>query len=190
MTGKAKGEQMSDQHVTPEITDEPSVSTDSLHSTRRTVLRGAGVATAAAAGAGLLAACGGDTPAANQPAAQNTPVGAGTATSSTTSAAPGTSAPAAAAGDLAVADVPVGGGVIVKDKKAVVTQPAAGEFKAFDFTCTHEGCAVTSVADGAIICPCHNSHFDITTGDPTAGPAAKPLAAKTVTVNGDQLSIT
>jgi len=43
--------------------------------------------------------------------------------------------------------------------------------------CTHLGCTVgNQVNDGKILCPCHISYFDITTGIPTPGsPAKLPL---------------
>ena len=73
--------------------------------------------------------------------------------------APAPVPPAAPAGQVtvlaAVADVPVGGGVILTDRDVVVTQPVPGTFKAFSATCTHQGCAVNEVANGTINCPCH-----------------------------------
>jgi len=93
-----------------------------------------------------------------------------------------------AAGPIAAtADVPVGGGVVVKDQKVVVTQPKAGEFKGFTAVCTHAGCVVKDVAGGTINCPCHGSKFSITDGSVVAGPAKKPLAEAPVTVDGAQI---
>ena len=85
----------------------------------------------------------------------------------------------------AVADVPVGGGVVVAAQGLVVTQPEAGTFKAFSAVCTHQGCTVSEVAGGTINCPCHGSKFAVADGSPTAGPATKPLAEKAVAVQGN-----
>jgi len=91
---------------------------------------------------------------------------------------------------VAVADVPVGGGVILADHQMVVTQPTAGEFKGFSFVCTHQGCPVTQVQDGLILCPCHGSRFSIATGAPQPGsPATKPLAGRSVARQGDEVVV-
>ena len=83
----------------------------------------------------------------------------------------------------AVADVPVGGGVVLTDRDVVVTQPVSGTFKAFSATCTHQGCAVSEVANGTINCPCHGRRFAVADGSVTAGPATTPLPEKTVAVH-------
>ena len=90
---------------------------------------------------------------------------------------------------MATSDVPVGGGTILTDQKVVVTQPTAGEFKAFTAVCTHQGCLVASVADGVITCPCHGSTFSAADGAVISGPAPSPLAAVPVTVSGTQITI-
>ena len=90
---------------------------------------------------------------------------------------------------VAKSDVPVGGGFVDEDAKVVVTQPTAGEFKAFSAICTHEGCAVDQVQDKLIDCPCHGSKFDASTGEVKDGPATEALPAKKVAVDGDQLTI-
>jgi Rieske Fe-S protein len=135
---------------------------------RRDVLRGAAVIGAGAAAAPLLAACGGG---------------------SSKSGTPATSAPAGGGVTVATSKVPVGGGIV--DGSVVITQPTAGNFKAFSSTCTHRQCTVAQVQGGFIICPCHNSHYAIADGVPTAaGPATQPLPPKTVTVSGNNLVVT
>ncbi|MEU9644485.1 Rieske (2Fe-2S) protein [Streptomyces sp. NPDC048188] len=141
---------------------------------RRTV-----VAAASAAGlTAVLAACSGS----DDDASSDT----GAAPGSASRDAGGEGAGAALA---TTADIPEGGGKVFPDQKVVVTQPAAGEFKAFSATCTHQGCAVKSVSDGIINCPCHNSSFSITDGSVQGGPAPKPLPAVQITVSGDSIRL-
>jgi nitrite reductase/ring-hydroxylating ferredoxin subunit len=90
--------------------------------------------------------------------------------------------------ELATTDeVPVGGGVVLADAGVVVTQPTAGEFKAFTAVCTHQGAALDKVADDGIECPLHGSRFSVADGSPTAGPATDPLGEVPVTVEGDRI---
>ena len=144
------------------VSDQPERPTTTP--TRRTVLRGAGLAGVALP---VLAACGGGT-------GRNVAV-------------PG-------AGDVLaqVADVPVGGGVIIGDHQVVLTQPEEGQFRAFTAVCTHQGCPVNAVVDARIICPCHGSEFSVEDGANLVGPngakagSVAALAAVRVEVrNGD-----
>jgi Rieske Fe-S protein len=154
---------------------------------RRVVLLGAG----AVGAAGVLAACGGG---------DDTTSGDGAVqTSAATEPTPAESEPAepsespaegSATGVVAVADVPVGGGVIIAAEQVVVTQPAEGDFKAFGSTCTHQGCQVGEVADGEIKCPCHGSRYSIEDGSVVGGPAPEPLPEVGVAVEGDQVVLT
>lgn len=85
--------------------------------------------------------------------------------------------------------VPVGGGAIYKSDRVVVTQPKAGEFKAFDAMCTHANCLVDEVKDNVIHCPCHSARFSIADGSVVKPSVARrPLAPKgTVTESGGKL---
>ena len=113
--------------------------------------------------------------------------GSGTAAETVSSAA---SAAASAAGAaINAAEIPVGGGKVFEALKVVVTQPTAGDFKAFSAVCPHQGCTVGGVADGTITCPCHGSTFDAATGAVTQGPATKPLEAKSVSVGADGITV-
>ncbi|GAA3629358.1 Rieske (2Fe-2S) protein [Microlunatus ginsengisoli] len=86
------------------------------------------------------------------------------------------------------AEIPVGGGKIFDQQKVVVTQPAAGQFKAFSAICTHQGCTVGTVAT-TIDCPCHGSKFSITDGSVVNGPATAPLPALTAKVQGSDVVV-
>ncbi|WP_282090146.1 Rieske (2Fe-2S) protein [Streptomyces tendae] len=150
---------------------------------RRTVVAAAGAASLGA----VLAACGGS----DDDASGDTgtaPAGSPSQEAGGGGSGGGENAGAGAA-LAATADIPEGGGKVFPDQKVVVTQPAAGDFKAFSATCTHQGCAVRSVADGLINCPCHNSSFSITDGSVQGGPAPKPLPAVQITVSGDSIRL-
>ncbi|MCX4976210.1 Rieske (2Fe-2S) protein [Streptomyces sp. NBC_00620] len=86
-------------------------------------------------------------------------------------------------------DIPEGGGKVFESEGVVVTQPAAGTFKAFSSKCTHQGCAVKGIANNVITCPCHNSQFSAEDGSVTKGPATQPLAAANITVDGDSITL-
>lgn len=148
---------------------------------RRSALTGAGLAAVAVT---TLAGC-----AQAEEAGRSITSQAGEAAKSAASSAV-SSAVGEAQDAIGKATIPVGGGKVFPDLKAVVTQPQAGTFKAFSSTCTHQGCAVTSVADGAIVCPCHNSRFDISTGEVLDGPATKPLPEKAVSVGPEGITVT
>lgn len=125
---------------------------------RRNVLKAAGALGAAVAAAPLLAACGGGAGSAPKPAS-----GPGQVLTSTDK-------------------VPVGGGVITS--AAVVVQPTAGDFKAYSPVCTHQGCIVSQITDGVIVCACHGSEFSVKDGSVVQGPATQPLPPIAVAVKG------
>ncbi|MFJ9315874.1 Rieske (2Fe-2S) protein [Pimelobacter simplex] len=143
-------------------------------------------------GVPLLAACGsGDDGAAKDPAsdpATDAPSTPSSPTATETASGTPSSGGGGAGGLVATADVPVGGGVIIKDAELVVTQPSAGEFKAFSAICTHQGCLVGSVSDGQIHCPCHGSSFSVSDGASQGGPAQTPLPEVAVTVSGGEVT--
>jgi nitrite reductase/ring-hydroxylating ferredoxin subunit len=85
-------------------------------------------------------------------------------------------------------DIPVGGGKVFASAQVVVTQPSAGEYKAFSAVCTHGQCIVDQVADGTIDCPCHGSKFSAKDGSVVIGPAASPLPGVRISVSSGQIS--
>jgi Rieske Fe-S protein len=155
--------------------------------TRRAVLAGAVGAGAVA----VVTACGGggsdSGSGGSDSQAQDTPT-QDPPTTGTATAPPESSAPAVN-GLARTSDIPVGGGKIFDAQKVVVTQPAAGQFKAFSAICTHMGCTVGSVSGGLIKCPCHGSEYSIQDGSVKGGPAPKALPAKQVTVTGDEIVV-
>ncbi|MFJ3503655.1 Rieske (2Fe-2S) protein [Streptomyces sp. NPDC090135] len=86
-------------------------------------------------------------------------------------------------------EIPVGSGAVFAEEKVVVTQPTAGEFKAFSAVCTHQGCLVNRVADGTIDCPCHGSKFRVADGSVVTGPATRPLPAERINVSGGTITL-
>ena len=102
-------------------------------------------------------------------------------------------APEQSSGDVLLgpaADVLVGSGkkfMIDELLTILVTQPRAGEYRAFSATCTHAGCIVNGVEDGAIACGCHGARFNAETGAAEAGPARSALGKITVELRGSDL---
>ncbi|KRA32795.1 MULTISPECIES: Rieske (2Fe-2S) protein [unclassified Nocardioides] len=135
----------------------------------------------------LLAACGddGDSTASDDTTSQ--PTSSAPTSATTTETADGATSTAAAGGLVAAADVPVGGGVVLDGEELVVTQPTAGKFQGYSAVCTHQGCLVTSVANGKINCPCHGSSYNVADGSVAGGPAPSPLSKVTLKVEGDQV---
>ncbi|MGW6217962.1 Rieske 2Fe-2S domain-containing protein [Streptomyces sp. NPDC055109] len=122
-------------------------------------------------------------PPAAQPSEQAIPLSPDGQQPATSPPAPAEVGPAAAQ----AADVPSGGGKVLKKEQVVITRDAGGQVRGFTAVCTHAGCIVTSVADGTINCPCHGSKFDATTGQPVAGPARAPLKAVSVRQSGESI---
>ncbi|MEV7773267.1 Rieske (2Fe-2S) protein [Kitasatospora sp. NPDC086791] len=115
----------------------------------------------------------------------------GCGSSSSSSSSSGTASAPQGPVDLGPASaVPEGGGKVFREQKIVVTQPTAGQYKAFSAKCTHAGCIVDQVQKEQIQCPCHGSRFGIVDGAVQDGPAPSPLPAYTVTVEGGNLKVT
>ncbi|WP_122817683.1 Rieske (2Fe-2S) protein [Nocardioides pantholopis] len=161
---------MTDSHETP---CRPCIS-------RRHALTGAATV---GLGVPFLAACGGDDTSTATNGGGGGSAGAGGGTTSSGAPQPG------AGGLTSAADIPVGGGRVFPDENVVIVQPSAGEFRGWSAMCTHQGCAVSDVEDGDIVCRCHNSTFSIEDGEPTGGPAEKALDEVALTVSGDSISL-
>lgn len=91
--------------------------------------------------------------------------------------------------------LPTGGmtTVQVEGRTLLISRPDQDEVHAFSAVCTHQGCTVapaTENGEDVFSCPCHGSHFDVTTGEPYAGPAKKPLTEYTAAIDGDWVLVT
>lgn len=150
----------------PERTDVPA---GQAEVPRRAVLGGVGIAAAAVA----LTAC-----APSEDSGERTPVQA------TTTTPPGPDAEVVAA----VADVPVGGAVMLESERLVLTQPSEGDFHAFVAICTHQGCNLAGVEGDRIVCMCHGSKFALD-GTAVEGPAKRPLKSRPVAARGADLVV-
>ncbi len=119
------------------------------------------------------------------------PVGAST---TTTAAPPGatttTGAPSAGTQIGLASQVPVGGAASFTDPATgdpgLVLQLTHGQFVAYDAICPHAGCTVGySAGARLIVCPCHGSEFDPSTGAVISPPAPHGLTPIHVAVNAD-----
>ncbi|MER5311725.1 Rieske (2Fe-2S) protein [Streptomyces sp. NPDC002773] len=119
----------------------------------------------------------------------DTPSAPATSSTATSAASPASPSPTGTPPLAATSEIPVGGGKVFAERKVVVTQPAAGEFKAFSAVCTHQGCLVNKVADGTIDCPCHGSKYRVADGSVVNGPATRPLPAEQIIVSGESITL-
>jgi Rieske Fe-S protein len=61
---------------------------------------------------------------------------------------------------------------------AILLHLRGGELRAYSQVCTHLGCVVFwEPGDDDLLCPCHEGHFDLRTGEPIAGPPERALPA-------------
>lgn len=85
-------------------------------------------------------------------------------------------------------DVPVGGGKVFAEQRVVVTQPTAGDFKAFSAVCTHQSCLVSRISADTIDCMCHGSKFSAEDGSVVNGPARTPLSPVRISVKDNTIT--
>ena len=86
-----------------------------------------------------------------------------------------------------LAQIPIGGGIVLTATTVVLTRSGDGALHAFSAVCTHQGCIVNSVQNGQIVCPCHGSRYDAFTGAVVTGPAPRSLPPVSVTVQGGEV---
>ena len=142
---------------------------------RRKVILGSGVAAVTAVAAGVTAAVTAGVGRSGTP---------GTTTTSVTLSPGGHNANGTRIG--LASQVPVGGSAsfnLPNGNQGIVLQPVAGTFAAYDAACPHQGCPVSFVASqDLLVCPCHGSQFNPSTGAVEVGPAVSGLGVYPVTV--------
>lgn len=66
--------------------------------------------------------------------------------------------------------------------------PKAGVLLAYSQKCTHLSCAVVPrIEEGVLHCPCHESRFDLYSGQNIAGPPPRPLPRIELEIDGDEV---
>ncbi len=75
--------------------------------------------------------------------------------------------------------------------RMVAVARTGGAWYAFDDVCTHRQCSLAEgELDGTtVMCPCHGSEFDVTTGEVLAGPATQPVGTFQIRVEGDEVQV-
>jgi len=68
----------------------------------------------------------------------------------------------------------LGTGIFLFDKYILVKSDSG--IKVFSNKCTHAGCRINQEIDGQLVCPCHGSRYDSSTGKVLQGPAGLPLS--------------
>ena len=145
-----------------------------------------------AAGASVLAACGGGESGSGGGGESGGGAGGGEdATKSSGGKASGTAEKKAPGGQeiASTSEVAPGSAVKFKDSgsPAVLVHLESGDFVAYSAVCTHQGCTV-AFNNGQLACPCHGSVFDPTNGaEVVNGPAQRPLPEIPVEVRGGEV---
>lgn len=95
-------------------------------------------------------------------------------------------------GVMMSADLPEGQTRAVHDGEThVLLARVGGQVYAIDNVCTHWGCPLDEghLEGTSIVCPCHGSRFDLTSGQVIDGPATAPAASFAVQERNGQIEI-
>lgn len=77
-------------------------------------------------------------------------------------------------------------------ERLIAVARVGDQFYAIDDRCTHKECSLSEgvLDERTLTCPCHGSEFDLTTGEPLALPATKPVERFEIIVDGEELYVT
>ena len=131
--------------------------------------------------AGLLDACGGDSPTSPSPSVPALPRINAPVVNNAISLNVDSGSPLANVGSAALVDTSSG--------SFLVAHTAVDTFVALTAVCTHEACTVTGYENQTYTCPCHGSQYN-TGGSVIRGPASRPLRQFPASVAGTTLTVT
>ena len=144
---------------------------------------------AGAAGASVLAACGGEEEAVSPAIEGETPG----AVKGAEEVANGSTVAQVEAGAAIARETEVAPGSAVEftdeesGQQAVLVRLESGDFAAYSAICTHRACVV-GYRDGLLACPCHGSVFDpAEDGAAVTGPATEPLPEIPIEVRNEEV---
>lgn len=88
-----------------------------------------------------------------------------------------------------LSELPAGSGkVVAMGSKPVIVTNTEGGIAAFSAVCTHLGCIVEfDPTLRHIVCPCHDGHFNPSSGAVVSGPPPRPLSPVATAVEGDEV---
>ena len=92
-----------------------------------------------------------------------------------------------------LADLPEGRGVVVEvDGERIALFRTGDDVNAIGDRCSHAEASLAEgdLFDGEVECPRHGSPFDLTTGEPGALPATRPVPVFPATVEGGVVYLT
>ncbi|MCH0562701.1 MULTISPECIES: Rieske (2Fe-2S) protein [unclassified Streptomyces] len=87
----------------------------------------------------------------------------------------------------AESEITQGGAKLYRDHNVVVSRDTSGALKAYSTICTHARCPINKLEGTRLICPCHGSEFDATTGEVLHAPASVPLQQLSVRVTNGKV---
>ncbi|MFF7857192.1 Rieske 2Fe-2S domain-containing protein [Streptomyces sp. NPDC007904] len=79
-------------------------------------------------------------------------------------------------------EVAAGNAKLYREHNVVVSRGEDGTVRAYSTICTHARCPINTLRGTKLVCPCHGSEFDATTGEVLREPAVAPLQPLAVEV--------
>jgi len=90
-----------------------------------------------------------------------------------------------------LSDLEVGTGLFFTDyvlQPGILFKTGDRTCKAYSAVCTHLGCTIqSSLVDGKMFCPCHQSYFSLDSGAPLEGPASISIAEEPIVIDGEKV---